>query len=149
MAKKTDEVLNPSIGQIRELVILGGCDPDTGELVKSKFYLEPDGTEHIRALVNYGIGGIKVFDRPMADFKPPAAEKTLEDLGVPDLKVIAKDLGVAVSGRKVELIKRIRQAIEDKAKAELAAAEAAAEESEEAAAEDEGSKGSEKSEEAE
>ena len=142
MAKASDEkVRAPSDEQIRELVILGGCDPDAGELVKSRFYLEPDGEEHIRALVNYGIGGIKVFDRPMADFKPPAAEKTLEDLGVPDLKVIAKDLGVAVSGRKVELIKRIRQAIEDKAKAELAAAEAAAE--------DEGSKGSEESEEAE
>lgn len=114
----------PSDEQIRALIIQAGGDPESGELIKSRFYAEPDGERHIRALVDYGVGGVKVFDVPLDILEPPAAEKSLEDLNVEALKEIARDLDVAVSGKKTELIVRIRQAIEDKAKAEIDAAEA-------------------------
>ena len=118
----------PTKVEVRELLEANGMDPEAGEIISARFYLDPLGDELIRVLVDYGIAGTKVFEaltgstEAGADVEP-AEELRLEDMKYKDLQTFAKSLDLGAGGGAVALIVRIRAELEKRAAAALEEAE--------------------------
>ena len=76
-----------------------------------KFREEDEGAT-IYTLINYGIGGIKVFRVPIEDFTPPKPEPVSlpvaydlngDDLSYKELQSLAKEAGIPANQRGAEL----------------------------------------------
>jgi hypothetical protein len=79
---------------------------------------EVDGGATIRALIDYGIGGVKVFQVPVKDFEPPKAKPVSlpvaydlneELVSYKELQELAKDAGIPANWSAA----RIRAALEE------------------------------------
>jgi hypothetical protein len=101
--------------ELQQLVVYCGETLAGGKLVSSRHYQDATGEPRIRAMVDYGIGGLKKFDASVEAVarKSGSLEPRLEDLGELELRALANTLGVAVQGRpnRVKLVVEIRKAM--------------------------------------
>ena len=114
--------------QLAALAAFNGESMKGGKVLSSYEYADHAGNPQLRALVDYGIAGVKVFNASEYELAVAAGEvePTLEMLPMSRLKAIAEDLGVGIeSGRPnpVKLIVAIRARLEADAIAELEAEE--------------------------
>jgi hypothetical protein len=112
--------------QLNALAAFCGESMKGGKVVRSSVYEDHAGNSRHKALVDFGIAGIKSFDAGEYELAVAAGEvePTLEMLDMSKLKQIADDLGVGVqSGRPnpVKLIVAIRAKLEADAISELEA----------------------------
>ncbi len=115
--------------QLNALAAFHGLSMKGGKVIRSSAYEDAAGEPRQKALVDYGIAGIKSLDASEYELSVAAGEvePTLEMLGENQLREIAEELGVApMSGRPnpVKLIVAIRAKLEADAIAELEAEEA-------------------------
>lgn len=101
--------------ELQQLAVFCGQSLAGGKLVKSLHYQDATGEPRMKALVDYGIGGLKKFDASVEAIarKSGSLEPRLEDLGDLELRALANTLGVAVQGKpnRVKLVVAIRQAM--------------------------------------
>jgi hypothetical protein len=99
-----------------------------GEVLTAETYTDATGEPHLKALVNYGPKGIKVFDASEAELAKHRGDTdpTLEDLSINQLMSVAEELGLHVEGRpnKVKLVVLIRRKLLAEAEAETASPDA-------------------------
>jgi hypothetical protein len=116
-----------SKSEVAELAAYHGCELKGGKIVRASSYEDATGEKRAKALVDYGISGIKAFDASYEDLAIAAGdvEPSLERLDEHQLAAIARDLGLAISGKtnKVKLVVAIREKIKKDALAELEEAE--------------------------
>lgn len=125
----SDNEKNLSKDQLAALVEFQGESLKGGKVIRSSAYADATGEPRQKALVDYGIGGIKSFDASEYELAVAAGEvePTLEMLSMEQLRQIAQGLKVApASGRPnpVKLIVAIRAKLEADAIAEIEAEEA-------------------------
>jgi hypothetical protein len=101
--------------ELQRLAAYCGENLAGGKLVKSLHYQDATGERRMKAMVDYGIGGLKKFDASVEAIarKSGSLEPRLEDLGDLELRALANTLGVAVQGKpnRVKLVVAIRQAM--------------------------------------
>jgi hypothetical protein len=113
--------------QLKALLAYHDHELKGGKVLKAYAYPDHAGEIHQRALVDFGIAGVKVFRASEYELAVAAGEvaPTLEMLPMHQLKAIAEDLKVGVDGRPnpVKLIVAIRAQLEADAIAEMEAEE--------------------------
>jgi len=115
--------------QLNALAAFHDVSMTGGKVLRSSAYEDHAGNGRQKALVDFGIAGIKSFDASDYELAVAAGEvePTLEMLDMNQLKAVAEEAGVASQGEKpnpVKLIVAIRAKLEADAIAELEAEEA-------------------------